>query len=290
MQNITLREKMKKVSIIIPCYNQAAYICETVESALAQTYPYIEIICINDGSTDNSAEIIEKLAQKEDRLLFLNEKENKGVVQARNIAISKSTGDYILPLDADDTIEPAYVEKAVDILENNPEIGIVYCKARLFGEKQGEWKLPEFSEKEFIYINSIFVSSLFRKSDFEKAGGYKEYMKEGYEDWDLWMSFLENGLKVFRIEEFLFNYRQHKKHKSASRTQKIDKTKMDNIYKKIIECHFPLYLKDSSFIDKVFRGQLKKLKKYKKLFKISLITGIIEVFIIIALAAVVAGI
>lgn len=130
MQNITLREKMKKVSIIIPCYNQAAYICETVESALAQTYPYIEIICINDGSTENSAEIIEKLAQKEDRLLFLNEKENKGVVQARNIAISKSTGDYILPLDADDTIEPAYVEKAVDILENNPEIGIVYCKAQ----------------------------------------------------------------------------------------------------------------------------------------------------------------
>ena len=281
---------MKKVSIIIPCCNQGAFVSEAIDSALAQTYTNIEIICVNDGSADNSAEIIEKIAQKHENIIFLDEKENKGVISARNLAISKSTGDYILPLDADDTIEPAYVEKAVNILENNPKIGIVYCKARLFGEKRGEWKIPPFSESEFIYINSIFAASLFRKSDFEKAGGYKEYMKDGYEDWDLWMSFIENGLKVFRIDEVLFNYRQHKKSKNASRTQKIDKTKMDNIYKNIIAHHFPLYLKDSSFIDKVFRGQLKKLKKYKKLFKNSLAAGIIEAFIIVALVIIIAGI
>ena len=270
---------MEKVSIIIPCYNQSKYVIDAIESAAAQTYPEIEIVCINDGSTDETAEIITGIAPKFKQMLFLDQKENKGVVKARNLAISKSTGTYILPLDADDAIEPDYVEKAVKILQNNPEIGVVYCKARYFGSKQGIWKLPEFNKNEMLYTNHVFVSALFRKSDFEKLGGYKEYMNDGYEDWDLWLSFLENGFKFHQIDEFLFNYRQYKE---ESRTSKITKTQMDNIYKNIISHHFPLFLEEKSFIDKVFRGQLKKLNKNKKLFKIMLFTAIAEFAALIA--------
>lgn len=199
----------KKVSVIIPCYNQAEFVKEAIASALAQTYKNIEMVIINDGSSDNSSEVINSAIKGLDNVIFIDNKDNQGVVRSRNMAISASGGEYILPLDADDTIEPTYVEKAVNVLENSPQIGIVYSKARFFGAVNGAWKLPEFNKENILFQNCIFCSALYRKVDFYKAGGYKEYMKNGFEDWDLWLSFLELGVEVHRIDEVLFNYRQH---------------------------------------------------------------------------------
>ena len=137
-----MQQESKKVSLIIPCYNQSKYVEEEINSALSQTYKNTEIICINDGSTDESAQVIENCAKNNQKIIFINRKENKGVVTARNTAIEAATGEYILPLDADDTIEPTYVEKAARILDANPQIGIVYCRAKLFGAQNGEWTLP----------------------------------------------------------------------------------------------------------------------------------------------------
>ena len=280
-----MQQESKKVSIIIPCYNQSKYVEEAINSALSQTYKNTEIICINDGSTDESAQVIENCAKNNQKIIFINQKENKGVVTARNTAIEAATGEYILPLDADDTIEPTYVEKAARILDANPQIGIVYCRARLFGAQTGEWKLPEFDPKEIIYTNSIFCCSLFRKSDFEKAGGYKEYMHHGYEDWDLWLSFLEHGLKVYRLDEFLFNYRKYKEH---SRTNTC-KNHMPEIYKNIVKHHTGLFLATDSFIEKVFKSSYKKLKKYRKLFAISIALNLVFVLLICASLIYIAG-
>ena len=105
----------EKVSIIIPCYNKGAYIKEALESSLSQTYPNIEIVCYNDGSSDNSSAVIQEFANKYSNFLFIDSKENKGVIAARNSAIENSSGVYILPLDADDKIAPTYVEKAEKI-------------------------------------------------------------------------------------------------------------------------------------------------------------------------------
>ena len=271
---------MKKVSVIIPCYNQAQFAEEAILSALHQTYPNIEIVCINDGSTDNSAEVIQKLAQKYKQIVFFDEKENRGVIASRNIAINAAAGEYILPLDADDTIEPEYIEEAVKVLDNNPDIGIVYSKARLFGIKNKEWKLPDYSKSHILYSNCIFVSALFRKKDFIALGGYKEYMKDGYEDWDLWLSFVENGFNVHRINKILFNYR---KYKGANRSAQINKPKMINIYKNILKNHIKLYMEDESFAANVFLATEKKLKKYKKLYLCFLISNIFLIIIICAL-------
>lgn len=255
---------MKKVSVIIPCFNQGKYVKDAIESVLNQTYKNIEIICVNDGSSDNSSEILSQIKN----ITFIDLKENKGVINARNLAIDNCSGDYILPLDADDLIETTYIEKAVEILENKPEIGIVYCKARFFGQKEGEWKLPEFNPEDFIYANCIFNCALFRKDDFYRAGKYKENMKDGCEDWDLWLSFIELNLKPYRIDEILFNYRQYQNTRTTSAN------KSTEWKKSLIGNHVELYLSHNSFIEKVFapkielKEKLKKSKKLKKIFKL----------------------
>ena len=278
---------MKKVSVIIPCYNQAQFVEEAILSALHQTYQNIEIVCINDGSTDNSSEVIQKLAQKYRQIVFFDEKENKGVIESRNIAINAASGEYILPLDADDTIEPEYIEEAVKVLDNNPDIGIVYSKARLFGSKNEKWKLLDYSKSNILYENCIFVSVLFRKKDFIALGGYKEYMKDGYEDWDLWLSFVENRFNVHRINKILFNYR---KYKGANRSAQINKPKMINIYKNILKNHIKLYMEDESFAANVFLTTKNKLKKYKKLYLCVLISNIFLIIIIFALTIFLMGV
>lgn len=273
---------LKKVSIIIPCYNQAEYVRDAILSAINQTYQNIEIVCVNDGSTDNSSEIIKSFADKYKNISFFINEENKGVIYTRNFAIEMCTGEYILPLDADDTIEPTYVEKAVKILDDNPNIGIVYCKAKLFGNKNMPWDLGDFDKSNFLYNNSIFCTALFRKTDFLKAGKYKDYMELGCEDYDLWLSFLELGLDVYRIDEFLFNYRQYS---GYSRTTTCTK-KQDKVRSIILKNHIDLYLKDKRFQDNfLLTDNIKeKHKKYKKLFNILLLIVIVETILLILLA------
>ena len=266
---------MKKVSIIIPCFNQGEWIKEAVESAVNQTYKNVEIVIINDGSTDNSEDVIHSLCEKYPDIVFINEKENHGVVYARNKAIQMTSAEYILPLDADDKIAPSYVEKAVKILEENPNIGIVYSRARIFGIKNKEWKLAEFSREDILYKNCIFSSALFRKRDFEKIGGYKEYMKDGWEDWDLWLSFIEAGFEVHRIDEVLFFYR---KYKQASRSDLL-KNKDLMLYSNIFKHHLNLYLNSDNFIKRVYNQSDKKFKQYKKLYYLSLFGFIISFYI-----------
>lgn len=274
---------MPKVSIIIPCYNQGKYVAEAINSALRQTFKDIEIVCVNDGSTDNSVEIIKSFENKYKNLIFLNNEENRGVIYSRNFAIKNCNGTYILPLDADDIIEPTYVEKAVKILDNNPNIGIVYCKAKIFGNYDKYWNLKPFNKSDILYENCIFCSAFFRKSDFIKIGGYNNNMKYGYEDYDLWLSFIEQGLEVFQINEILFSYRQYDE---TSRTTISLKNKKE-IWNNLIKNHINLYLNDENFLERlIFSNPIKtnkKYKKYKKMFNKLFPITIIELIIIIGL-------
>lgn len=274
---------MPKVSIIIPCYNQGKYVAEAINSALRQTFKDIEIVCVNDGSTDNSVEIIKSFENKYKNFIFLNNEENRGVIYSRNFAIKNCNGTYILPLDADDIIEPTYVEKAVKILDNNPNIGIVYCKAKIFGNYDKYWNLKPFNKSDILYENCIFCSALFRKSDFLKIGGYNNNMKYGCEDYDLWLSFIEQGLEVFQINEILFSYRQYDE---TSRTTISLKNKKEN-WNNLIKNHINLYLNDENFLERlIFSNPIKtnkKYKKYKKMFNKLFPITIIELIIIIGL-------
>lgn len=195
------------VSIVIPCFNQAQFLAEAVNSALAQTYEDIEIIVVDDGSSEPESQAI--LSTFHALKTQVIRQENKGVQAARNTGIRKARGLYILPLDADDIIEPGYLAAAVPVLEQSDSIGIVTCNARFFGAANKFWKLPECSLENMLRENCIHITSLFRKSDWEAVGGFDESLRHAYEDYDFWLSLFSLGKKAHRLDEVLFHYRKH---------------------------------------------------------------------------------
>lgn len=199
---------MPKVSVIIPCYNHGAYLDEAVQSVLDQTYEDYEIIIVNDGSTDQ--ETNRKLNDYNRPKTKVLQTDNQGLPSARNNGIKISNGDYILPLDADDRIGKTYLEDAIQILDTQPDKGIIYCEAEFFGDKTGKWQLPAYSLQDILLLNMIFSCAMFRRTDWEKVGGYNPNMAYGYEDWDFWLSLLELGRTVHKIEKVLFFYRFNK--------------------------------------------------------------------------------
>lgn len=197
---------MNLVSIIVPCYNQAQYLNECLQSVLNQTYQNWECIIINDGSTDNTAEVAKKWTEIDPRF-FYYEKENGGVSSARNYGIKKSKGIYILPLDGDDYISDNYIETCVTDLEANTNTKLVYGKAIKFGVINEEWDIPEYSFDRLKQYNMIFCTAMYRKSDVEQMGGYDENMRHGVEDWEFWINFLKKGGQVKRNKNCTFFYR-----------------------------------------------------------------------------------
>ena len=195
-----------ELSIIIPCYNQAPFIAETLDSVLAQTFTNWECIVMDDGSSDNSGEIIKEYCKKDSRIKY-HHQENGGVSRARNNAIRHASGEFLLPLDGDDIIGPTYAEEALDYFREHPETKLVYCLARRFGDMNGPWVLPRYKFEWLVLENMIFCSSVFRKADFDKTGGYNENMVRGLEDWDFYLSLLGPQDIVYRIPKVLFFYR-----------------------------------------------------------------------------------
>ncbi len=194
------------ISIIIPCYNQAKYLNETLDSVISQDYENWECIVVNDGSIDNTEQIALIYCDKDSRIKYFYKK-NGGLSSARNTGISLSKGKYILPLDSDDKIDREYCKLAVKELERNDRLKIVYCRANFFGVRSGEWVLPDFSIDKILGQNIIFCSGFFRRSDYNLTSGYNENMKFGLEDWDFWLSILELGGEVLKIDKVLFFYR-----------------------------------------------------------------------------------
>jgi hypothetical protein len=196
-----------KVSIVIPCYKQAQYLPDAIESALAQTYKDIEIIVVNDGSPDNTSEVARKY--KGVKLIW---QPNKGLSAARNAGIKVASGGWILPLDADDKIHPRYIEKTIG------KSDIVCPEMQCFGDSDKVWKPshPAPTYNDFLKRNHIFCASLFKKDCWTLAGGYDELQSvkgkqgvNGFEDWTFWLRCTKAGFNVSVVPEVLFYYRKH---------------------------------------------------------------------------------
>ncbi|MDN3205868.1 glycosyltransferase family 2 protein [Algoriphagus sediminis] len=195
------------VSVIIPVYNGQKYLEETIHSAFSSDFKPLEVIVVNDGSTDNSLQVAMKLLAKYPNLEIVDQ-ENGGVTSARNTGIKKASGKYILPLDGDDLIEPNYISEAVKVLEEQPQVKVVYCQADKFNENGTKpWNLKPFSINALARDNMIFVSALFRRKDWEEVGGFSEDMTMGREDWEFWIKMLKNGGEVIRLPFVGFHYR-----------------------------------------------------------------------------------
>ena len=231
----------QKVSVVITCYNQGEYLKECIESVKNSTCQNIEIIVVDDGSDDIITS--KALDNLDDNSLTIIRQTNQGVCTARNNGIAAASGEYILPLDADDKIGREYLKDAVEILNSNPQVGMVYCNAILWNTKNGKerlWELPPATLLNMLVQNRIFSSAVFRKSDFENLGGYNTIMEEGGEDWELWINFLEHNFKPYKINKTLFYYRiaDNYRTKNAVKPQNFLRIRQN-----IIKLHKNLYRK-----------------------------------------------
>jgi glycosyltransferase involved in cell wall biosynthesis len=198
------------VSIIVPCYNQAQYLPEALQSVLGQTYAHWECIIVNDGSPDHTEAVAQEWVAKDARFKYVC-KENGGLSNARNAGISKAMGEFILTLDADDKYETTFMGKALRIILSNDNVGVVSSWGiRFIDNKQfGKHHPKGGSIKDFLFGNAAIGTSFFRKKCWEEVGGYDENMKKGYEDWEFYIRVCQLGWRVHIIEEVLFFYRQH---------------------------------------------------------------------------------
>jgi glycosyltransferase involved in cell wall biosynthesis len=218
-----------KVTIIITSYNKGPFLRAAIESALNQKYKDFGILIIDDGSIDESKDVIE--SYQKNSLVEIHCQENKGVVETRNKAISLAKGEYVLQLDGDDKLGDNFLSLTVPILENDKNVGIVYCNTSFFGSKNGFWDLGEFTLEKQLRSNQIVITALFRKSDFLKTEGYSHDFDKGYEDWDLWMSILELKRTVVKIESVQFYYRILSGSRNIGISAKIERELKYNIWK-----------------------------------------------------------
>jgi glycosyltransferase involved in cell wall biosynthesis len=243
------------VSIIMPSYNQAEYLSETLDSVLAQSFKDWECLIVDDGSIDNTEEIAKIYCKKDDRFKYIKQ-ENQGPSVARNNGIRNSAGEFILPLDSDDLISKDYLSEAMRVFAENPKIKLVYCEAEFFGEKKGEWDLPEYSYERLLFENMIFCSAFYRRSDYDNTDGYNENMREGLEDWDFWLSFLKKGDIVYKIPQIHFFYRI----KNNSRNSISNEITVKKMHKRIFLNHRELYFE---FLNPIYsENAIKNLKKH----------------------------
>jgi glycosyltransferase involved in cell wall biosynthesis len=235
---------LEKVSIIVPCYNQAEYLDEALQSVLVQDYANWECIIVNDGSTDDTEIVAKQWCDKDTRFQYLF-KENSGLSSSRNFGIASSTGTFILPLDADDKIAPNYVALAMHSFKGDSSLKVVYSKAEKFGNEEGLWDLQPFSLKAIAMENMIFCSAIFRKRDWELVGGYDINMIHGFEDWEFWITLLKNGGNVKCLDIVGFYYRM----KPNSMLRNIDKKKKKYLYEYMSVKHADFFVKQlGSFI------------------------------------------
>ncbi|MCX6300350.1 MAG: glycosyltransferase family A protein [Bacteroidetes bacterium] len=196
---------MPKVSVIIPCYNQGLFIEDAINSVLSQTFTDFEIIVVNDGSNDQyTQQFLSNYTPEKTKIYHTI---NKGVSAARNFAINKSNGKYILPLDADDKIATNYLMEAVNVLDQNHELKLVYSNGVYFGALTGSIKHPDYDEQTMLKQNLIFNSSFYRKIDWEICGGYDESFLTGWEDWEFWLRLINHSNQVHKLDSAHLFYR-----------------------------------------------------------------------------------
>jgi glycosyltransferase involved in cell wall biosynthesis len=195
------------VSVIIPCYNLGAYLDEAVASVLSQTYQTFEILIVDDGSTDDATRaLLEGYRRPKTEVIRTA---HQGVSAARNVGIARARGNYLCALDADDRLDPTYFEKAVAVLDADPDVAFVSCWLRAFGDEQWEWTPERCDLPTLLWEDTVLTAALVRREVMIAAGGYDTKMPaQGGEDWDLWLTLAGRGCRGTILRDVLFNYRR----------------------------------------------------------------------------------
>jgi glycosyltransferase involved in cell wall biosynthesis len=233
------------VSIIVPSYNHCDFLVDRLDSIISQTFKNFECILLDDASTDNSVEILEKYVNRDSRFKLFVNKVNSGSTFAQwNYGVSLSSGKYIWIAESDDFADSIFLQTIVDVLENNDNVAIAYSQSELIDKARNSLGLWNYQEPTFknsfkmygvdFILSYLLISNyipnasavLFRKSDFYLVGqSIEELTNNG--DWNLWLKLLTRG-DLFYISTPLNYFRQHDSSVTAlAKTNLIFKNKFD---------------------------------------------------------------
>ena len=197
-------DRAPAITIIVTTYNYGRFLAEAIESALAQTHPPLEVIVVDDGSTDDSVAIAARYP------IRLIHQENSGVACARNRGARAAKGELLVFLDADDVLEPTYLARCCEALARAPShVAYAYTQMRLFGTEEGVFTSYPFTAEKLRIGNYVPVSALVRRACFDAVGGFDPSWSLGYEDYELWVRLLDAGWHGVFVEAPLLRYRRH---------------------------------------------------------------------------------
>ena len=228
------------ISIIVPCYNQGKFLSEALDSVLAQTLQEWECIVVDDGSTDNSADVAKAYCAKDNRIRYVYQ-ENAGPSAARNKGVSKTSAPLLFFLDGDNVILSELLGLGVEHMEKHTDCILSYTKGEYFGSRHGEFILNYTSYRDLLVANSIDCLCIVRRTDVERVGGFDEGLV-GYEDWEFFIRLLYHNDTIYKEPQILFKYRCNDSPSSVNYQAKArNEEKTMYIYNKHIEKYAEYY-------------------------------------------------
>jgi glycosyltransferase involved in cell wall biosynthesis/GT2 family glycosyltransferase len=200
---IVARPQQPRLSVIIPCYDDGDYLTDAVAS-VERNAPEAELIIVDDGSTQpRTRELLAALREAGNRVI---EQPHSGPSAARNAGIAAATGDYLLPLDADNRLLPGFAAEAVAQLDADPAVGVVYGDRREFGARTGDVAVPALDLPRMLWSNYIDACAVMRRAVWSDAGGYDVTLTD-WEDWDFWLGAAARGWRFVHLPRPTFEYR-----------------------------------------------------------------------------------
>jgi glycosyltransferase involved in cell wall biosynthesis len=226
------------VTIVIPCFNYGKFVGEAVESALAQAGAEVRVVVVNDGSTDGrSGKLCDRCVGERVEVIH---QDNRGLPAARNRGARGARTDYLAFLDADDRLEPTFVADLAGAIEQerlagrDGDVSHAYGQQRVL-ERAGEslWAVPDWDPLLLMMTNLHPPTTLVRRERFEAVGGFDETMRDGYEDWDFWLTMAERGWRGVRVRKPVYSWRRHSS--TTMITQAV--AKHEALYRHIVANH-----------------------------------------------------
>lgn len=215
--------RQAQTTVIIPLYNYAHHIEETLQSAAAQSTDDVMILVVDDCSTDSSVEIVLKWMKKQTGrkgMTLLRNKENARLSITRNTAINYCRSEFCFMLDADNIIYPRCIEKHVQTLKDRSDADAAYSLIEVFEGRRDVVSAGVFVKEGLLHGNFIDAMAIFRRSALISMSGY-ENLRHGWEDYELWLRMIEQNKIAIHIPEILSRYRQHKNSMLRTETNKL---------------------------------------------------------------------
>lgn len=250
------------VSIVIPAYNAGAFLDETIASAHAQSVP-CEVICVDDASQDDATSQVLSRWEAVPGVTVVRLATNGGVSRALNEGCARAAAAYVLPLGADDLLEPTYAEAGATVLDADPDVAIVSSPMQTFGA--AEILLDDFGAPngvaDILFTNRIPGASMFRWEAWHAVGGFTPDLPWG-EDWDFWLRVLARGGRSVMLGQPLYRYRLHEQQAS----QRLDRRTRDRFERETMLRNRDIYESHVATLIHAYRDQCELNVSYRRRF------------------------